>query len=154
MNFVALISIIGGLIFSISLGVFLTNNMFDSTNELVNISCILMTIFGFALFFIPLASFVKQGKQDVQEVFVLTENKEIVNVNVTENFKATSLTIMYIDENKEIAYENLNFCGEINTELSKDGKYHIGTKEERDEHSCHITIFEPEANQSELYVSK
>ena len=150
---------LGVLLFAFNLAVFLSLFNFIRIPNVAPFICILGMALGLGLVFIPLEMTTAQCKQDIHEVLTLTEGKKITSVEYANklDYKYTdigALTIVYMDDGKEVTYENPRFCGEVNTELSKDDNYHIGTKEERDSYCSHIIIFEPETDQAELYVSE
>ncbi len=131
-------------------------DLVDSYTKAVVIYLI-VTVLGFAMWVIPLTKGVIQDKQDTQEVFALTEGKQITDVEYVEissAFNVGRLSFTYMDKDKEATYEKNDFHGEVTIEVSADGNYHIGTKEERYKKNGRITIFGPEVNQSDLYVSE
>ncbi len=153
--------VLGVLLFAFSFAFlsFLLSSSLIWIPDIAPFICVLGMVLGLGSIVVPLEMTTAQGKQDIHEVFVLTEGRKITSVEYVNrlDFRGTgigALTIVYMNDDKEVTYENPRFCGEVNTELSKDNNYHIGTKKERDNYCSHITIFEPETNQVELYVSK
>ncbi len=100
----------------------------------------------------------KLEKADVQELFLMSEGKGVVNVEIIDTDKIEMvgthyLSVVYTVNGKEVTYTNPKFTGNIQTETSVDNNYHIGTKEQRSQNDGEVTIFIPSDTQKDSYVS-
>ena len=81
-----------------------------------------------------------------QELFLLTHNKDISDVELVKTHDGFLWNGYYLSvtiEGEDEPYTNPSFWGVINTKQSTDGKWHIGTQDEYFSNSDSITFFCP-----------